>query len=178
MKIERAVGELSTSNYIMCARRWWKLNVFLHNRGSWRGKMGAGICLFQRLGNGILCTGTGIHENKKQLKNGNGISIWATQAGIVGFELGFEKKNNFLGNGIRTPLHDPHNKVEVLRWIALDASANEPCGFPLWPCCKIEEQLAKDQPETTPGFGETYQWTLQYSFPLMPGEGRLAVRFA
>ena len=92
MKIERAVGELSTSNYIMCARRWWKLNVFLHNRGSWRGKMGAGICLFQRLGNGILCTGTGIHENKKQLKNGNGISIWATQAGIVGFELGFEKK--------------------------------------------------------------------------------------
>ena len=26
--------------------------------------MGAGICLFQRLGNGILCTGTGIHEKK------------------------------------------------------------------------------------------------------------------
>ena len=24
----------------------------------------------------------------------------------MGFELGFEK-NNFLGNGIRTPLHDP-----------------------------------------------------------------------
>ena len=43
------------------------------------------------LGNGILCTGTGIHE-KKQSKNGNGISISATQAGIVGFELGFEKK--------------------------------------------------------------------------------------
>ena len=39
---------------------------------------------------------------KKTIENGNGISIWATQAGIVGFELGFEK-NNFLGNGIRTP---------------------------------------------------------------------------
>ena len=26
--------------------------------------MGAGICLFLRLGNGILCTGTGIDETK------------------------------------------------------------------------------------------------------------------
>ena len=34
--------------------------------------MGAGICLFWRLGNGILCTGTGIHEkqnNRKLIKN-------------------------------------------------------------------------------------------------------------
>ena len=34
--------------------------------------MGAGICLFLRLGNGILCTGTGIHETNT-IENGNGI---------------------------------------------------------------------------------------------------------
>ena len=34
----------------------------------------------------------------------------------MGFELGFEK-NNFLGNGIGTPLHDPLYEVFIFRLI-------------------------------------------------------------
>ena len=62
-----------------------------------------GFSFFWRLGNRILCTGTGIHETKT-IENGNGnLNLSNTDwAGIVGFELGLEK-NKLLGNGIRTP---------------------------------------------------------------------------
>ena len=62
--------------------------------------MGAGICLFKRLGNGILCTVNGIHERKTIEKWEWDFNLSNRQAGIVGFELGFEKRKHFLGNGI------------------------------------------------------------------------------
>ena len=37
----------------------------------------------------------------------------------MGFELGFEK-NNVLGNGIRTPLHDPHDAYAYANMSSLD----------------------------------------------------------
>ena len=40
---------------------------------------------------GFCALGLGFMK-KKTIENGNGISICATQAGIVGLELGFEKK--------------------------------------------------------------------------------------
>ena len=61
---------------------------------------------------GFCALGLGFMK-KEQLKNGNGISIWAKQAGIVRFELRFEK-NNFLGNGIRTPPSRPSENFTVL----------------------------------------------------------------
>ena len=72
-----------------------------------------GFAFFRGWEMGFCALGLGFMK-KKQLKNGNGISIRATQAGILGFELGFEK-NNFLGNGIRTPPSRPsiQNNSEV-----------------------------------------------------------------
>ena len=68
--------------------------------------MRAGICLFKRLGNGILCTGTGIHEKKHNRKMGMGFQFEQHRLGL--WDLSWDlKKNKFLGNGIRTPLHDP-----------------------------------------------------------------------
>ena len=46
------------------------------------------------------------HETKT-IENGNGISNWATQAGIWGFELGLEKKTIYWEMGLGPPLDDP-----------------------------------------------------------------------
>ena len=42
--------------------------------------MGTGICQSLSWENGISCTGTGIHQQKKTIENGNGIQILARQA--------------------------------------------------------------------------------------------------
>ena len=55
----------------------------MQSRGSWRGKMGAGIGLFLGWENGIGVTGTGIWPlgmENEVLKNGNGIEIMAHNA--------------------------------------------------------------------------------------------------
>ena len=48
--------------------------------------MGAGICLFERLGNGILCTVNGIYERKTIGKWEWEFNLSNRQAGIVGFK--------------------------------------------------------------------------------------------
>ena len=60
-----------------------------------------GSAIFRGWEMGFCELGLGFVKQKQQI-NGNGLSIWATQAGIGGSELGLEK-NNLLGNGIRNP---------------------------------------------------------------------------
>ena len=57
---------------------------------------------------GFCALGLRFMKKKNNRKMGMGFQFEQLQAGIVGFELGFEK-NNFLGNGIKTPppLYDP-----------------------------------------------------------------------
>ena len=65
-------------------------------RGSGRGKMGAGICFFKRLGNGVLCTGTGIHEKKKNnRKMGMGFQFEQHRLGL--WDLSWDLKKRFPG---------------------------------------------------------------------------------
>ena len=58
-----------------------------------------GFAFFRGWEMGFCALGLGFMEK-------NNRKMGATQAEIVGFELGFEK-NNFLGNGIRTPPSRP-----------------------------------------------------------------------
>ena len=62
-----------------------------------------GFAFFRGWEMGFCALGLGFM--KKNRKMGMGFQF-EQQAGIVGFELGFEK-NNFLGNGIRTPPSRP-----------------------------------------------------------------------
>ena len=65
-------------------------------RGSGRGKMGAGICFFKRRGNGVLCTGTGIHEKKKNnRKMGMGFQFEQHRLGL--WDLSWDLKKRFPG---------------------------------------------------------------------------------
>ena len=64
--------------------------------------MGAGICL----GNGILCTGTGIHEEKNNRKMGMGFQFAQHRLGL--WDLSWDlKKTNSWEMGLGPPLHDP-----------------------------------------------------------------------
>ena len=74
--------------------------------------MGAGICLFQRLGNGILCTGTGIHETKNNRKMGMGFQFEQHRLGL--WDL---KKTVWWEMGLGSPLHDPLDRSSTYRWL-------------------------------------------------------------
>ena len=88
--------------------------------GSWRGKMGAGICLFKRLGNGILCTGTGIHE-KKNRKMGMAFQFEQHRLGLWDLSWDLKKKTISWEMGLGPPppfttlfLLSPHRKLQIV----------------------------------------------------------------
>ena len=67
-----------------------------------------------------MCTGNGILERKTIEKWEWDFNSSNRKAGIVGFELGFEKKkNNLLGNGIRTPPSGPSVEKQKQQMIKL-----------------------------------------------------------
>ena len=71
-----------------------------------------------------MCTGNGIHERKTIEKWEWDFNSSNRKAEIVGFELGFElgfekKKNNLLGNGIRTPPSGPSVEKQKQQMIKL-----------------------------------------------------------
>ena len=67
--------------------------------------MGAGICLFWRLGNGISCAGTGIHK-KNNRKMGMGFQF--EQHRLRLWDLSWDlKKTVSWEMGLGPPLHDP-----------------------------------------------------------------------
>ena len=64
--------------------------------------MGAGICLL--LGNGILCTGTGIHEKKKNnRKMGMGFQFEQNRLGLWDLSWDLKKKTISWEMGLGTP---------------------------------------------------------------------------
>ena len=65
-----------------------------------------GFTFFRGWEMGFLCTGTGIHEKKSNRKMGMGFQFEQHRLGLWDLSCDL-KKSNFLGNGIRTPLHDP-----------------------------------------------------------------------
>ena len=54
--------------------------------------MGAGICLFQRLGNGILCTGTQGFMKKNNRKMGMGFQFEQHRLGLWDLSCDFKKQ--------------------------------------------------------------------------------------
>ena len=68
--------------------------------------MGAGICLFWRLGNGILCTGTGIHERKNNRKIRMGFQFEQHRLGL--WDLSWDlKKTVYWEMGLGPPPSRP-----------------------------------------------------------------------
>ena len=95
------------SSHSQALTRVSRSRVSLLSWGSWRGKMGAGICLFWRLGNGILCTGTGTHEKKNNnRKMGMGCQFEQHRLGL--WDLSWDLKKTISWEmGLGPPLHDP-----------------------------------------------------------------------